>query len=59
MLAMDIILSFINECENTKVELNTLIVAIYFLFLIAIGWMFRSFTSTTSDYFRGGGNMLW
>ncbi|GAM74820.1 sodium-solute symporter [Vibrio ishigakensis] len=59
MLAMDIILSFINECENTKVELNTLIVAVYFLFLIAIGWMFRSFTSTTSDYFRGGGNMLW
>ena len=40
-------------------ELNTLIVGIYFLFLIAIGWMFRKFTSTTSDYFRGGGNMLW
>jgi SSS family transporter len=36
-----------------------LIVGIYFLFLIAIGWMFRTFTSTTSDYFRGGGNMLW
>ena len=40
-------------------ELNTLIVGVYFLFLIAIGWMFRKFTSTTSDYFRGGGNMLW
>lgn len=40
-------------------ELNTAIVGIYFLFLIAIGWMFRTFTSTTSDYFRGGGNMLW
>ncbi|PQJ50194.1 transporter [Vibrio jasicida] len=40
-------------------ELNTLIVGIYFLFLIAIGWMFRTFTSTTNDYFRGGGNMLW
>lgn len=40
-------------------ELNTVIVGIYFLFLIAIGWMFRAFTSTTSDYFRGGGNMLW
>ncbi|MGR5091722.1 sodium:solute symporter family transporter [Vibrio maritimus] len=40
-------------------ELNTFIVGIYFLFLIAIGWMFRTFTSTTSDYFRGGGNMLW
>ncbi len=31
----------------------------YFSFLIAIGWMFRNFTHTTSDYFRGGGNMLW
>ncbi|CAM4462752.1 sodium:solute symporter family protein [Vibrio agarivorans] len=40
-------------------DLNTLIVGIYFLFLIAIGWMFRTFTSTTSDYFRGGGSMLW
>ncbi len=40
-------------------DLNTTIVGIYFLFLIAIGWMFRKFTTTTSDYFRGGGNMLW
>ena len=40
-------------------DLNTIIVGVYFLFLIAIGWMFRKFTTTTSDYFRGGGNMLW
>lgn len=40
-------------------DLNTTIVGIYFLFLIAIGWMFRTFTNNTSDYFRGGGNMLW
>ncbi|MDD8058547.1 MULTISPECIES: sodium:solute symporter family transporter [Shewanella] len=40
-------------------ELNTIIVGIYFLFLIAIGWMFRTFTTNTSDYFRGGGSMLW
>jgi len=40
-------------------DYNVLTVGIYFLFLIAIGWMFRTFTSTTSDYFRGGGNMLW
>ena len=40
-------------------DLNVLIVGAYFLFLIAIGWMFRRFTTTTSDYFRGGGNMLW
>jgi len=42
-----------------ELDLNTTIVGIYFLFLIAIGWMFRTFTNTTSDYFRGGGNMLW
>ncbi|RCS69983.1 sodium:solute symporter family protein [Vibrio casei] len=42
-----------------ELDLNTTIVGIYFLFLIAIGWMFRTFTSNTSDYFRGGGNMLW
>ena len=40
-------------------DLNTIIVGFYFLFLMAIGWMFRKFTTTTSDYFRGGGNMLW
>ena len=40
-------------------DLNSVIVGVYFLFLIAIGWMFRKFTTTTSDYFRGGGNMLW
>ncbi|TVU71199.1 sodium:solute symporter family transporter [Cobetia crustatorum] len=40
-------------------DLDTAVIGIYFLFLIAIGWLFRTFTSTTSDYFRGGGNMLW
>ncbi|KHT64379.1 transporter [Photobacterium gaetbulicola] len=40
-------------------DLNILIIGFYFLFLIAIGWMFRKFTKSTSDYFRGGGNMLW
>lgn len=40
-------------------DLNVVIVAVYFGFLIAIGWMFRGMTSNTSDYFRGGGNVLW
>lgn len=40
-------------------DFNVLVVGVYFLFLIAIGWMFRTFTTNTSDYFRGGGNMLW
>ncbi len=40
-------------------DLNVTVVAIYFGFLIAIGWAFRNLTSNTSDYFRGGGNVLW
>tara|TARA_R110001583_G_scaffold60713_2_gene180143 strand:+ start:34405 stop:36213 length:1809 start_codon:yes stop_codon:yes gene_type:complete len=40
-------------------DYNLIVVGVYFLFLIAIGWMFRTFTTNTSDYFRGGGNMLW
>ncbi|MFC0059703.1 sodium:solute symporter family transporter [Vibrio inusitatus] len=39
--------------------IDTIVVLAYFLFLIAIGWMFRKFTTSTSDYFRGGGKMLW
>ena len=48
-----------NNNKEPKMDLNVTVVGIYFLFLIAIGWMFRRFTTTTSDYFRGGGNMLW
>ncbi|MDK9761048.1 transporter [Vibrio sp. D420a] len=39
--------------------IDTLVVLAYFFFLVAIGWMFRKFTTSTSDYFRGGGKMLW
>ncbi len=35
------------------------VIGVYFLFLIAIGWIFRTFSTSTSDYFRGGGKMLW
>ena len=40
-------------------DLNTAVVIIYFVFLIIIGWAFRNLTKNTSDYFRGGGNVLW
>ena len=40
-------------------DLNVSVVVIYFGFLIVIGWAFRNLTSNTSDYFRGGGNVLW
>ncbi|TEW53099.1 transporter [Psychromonas sp. RZ22] len=40
-------------------NIDIIVVLAYFAFLIAIGWMFRSFSTSTSDYFRGGGKMLW
>jgi len=35
------------------------VVVCYFLFLIVTGFLTRKFISNTSDYFRGGGKMLW
>ncbi|WP_028866516.1 sodium:solute symporter family transporter [Psychromonas hadalis] len=40
-------------------NIDIIVVLVYFAFLIAIGWLFRSFSTSTSDYFRGGGKMLW
>ena len=34
--------------------LNILIVGIYFVFLIVIGWIFLTFSYNTSDFFKGG-----
>lgn len=39
--------------------IDILVVLVYFAFLIAIGWVFRTFTQNTSEYFRGGGKVLW
>jgi len=35
------------------------VVAFYFLFMVGIGIFFRNFITNTSDYFRGGGQMVW
>ncbi|MFI3246975.1 MAG: transporter, partial [Ferrimonas sp.] len=40
-------------------SIDLIVLVAYFAFLIAIGWMFRNMTNSTSDYFRGGGKMLW
>ena len=45
--------------QGVAMDLNLAVVVIYFGFLIAIGWAFRNLTANTSDYFRGGGNVLW
>ncbi|WP_249029240.1 sodium:solute symporter family transporter [Tannockella kyphosi] len=39
--------------------IDILVVCVYFVFLMAIGWIFRTFSNSTSDYFKGGGKMLW
>jgi len=35
------------------------VIAFYLAFILAIGVVFRRFSKDTSDYFRGGGSMLW
>ena len=35
------------------------VIAFYFVFMLSIGVVFKSFIGNTSDYFRGGGQMLW
>jgi SSS family transporter len=35
------------------------VIALYFLFILAAGVLFRKFLNNTSDYFRGGGKMFW
>lgn len=41
-------------------NIDMLVVGVYFVFMIAIGVIFKRFAgSSTSDYFRGGGKMLW
>jgi Na+/proline symporter len=36
-----------------------LVIGFYFVFMAVIGWVCRRFIGNTSDYFRGGGQMLW
>jgi solute:Na+ symporter, SSS family len=36
-----------------------LVIGFYFIFMAMIGWVCRRFIGNTSDYFRGGGKMLW
>jgi Na+/proline symporter len=40
-------------------NIDIIVVLMYFIFLIGLGWAFRSAATDTSEYFRGGGRMLW
>ncbi|MDO8544259.1 MAG: hypothetical protein Q7S40_27790 [Opitutaceae bacterium] len=35
------------------------VLAFYFVYMLAISWVFRRFVHNVSDYFRGGGKALW
>src|SRR5258708_35505590 len=35
------------------------VLVFYFVFMVAISWVFRRFVTNVSDYFRGGGKALW
>src|SRR3954468_20458201 len=35
------------------------VLAFYFVYMLAISWVFRRFVTNVSDYFRGGGKALW
>lgn len=34
-------------------------IVFYFIFMILLGFIFRKQVANTSDYFRGGGKMVW
>ncbi|MDA8975150.1 Na+:solute symporter [Akkermansiaceae bacterium] len=45
--------------ENTLNYFDYGVIAFYFLFMVGIGVFFRNYITNTSDYFRGGGQMVW
>ncbi len=36
-----------------------LVLVFYFAYMLAISWVFRRFVTNVSDYFRGGGKVVW
>src|SRR3954467_11886964 len=38
---------------------DDLVIAFYFIFMTLMSWVMKRFVRNTSDYFRGGGEMLW
>ncbi len=48
-----------NLVTDTFSTYDLIVLGAYFAFMLLIGWVFRRAVSNTSDYFRGGGSMLW
>jgi solute:Na+ symporter, SSS family len=45
--------------EFTLVGWDWIVIALYLVFIMGIGQVFKNVNSDASDFFRGGGNMLW
>jgi Na+/proline symporter len=40
-------------------RVDYVVIAMFFVFQVGLGWIFRSFGKDSSQYFRGGGRMSW
>ena len=36
-----------------------IVIGVYLVFMLSLGPIYKSFSKTASDFFRGGGGMLW
>ncbi len=49
----------INNSQGSFGYLNTLVLVIYFILLVCIGYLFSKRQKSTNDYFKGGGRVPW
>jgi len=35
------------------------LIGFYFVFILSLGWVFKSANHNASDYFRSGGSLMW
>lgn len=40
-------------------QIDYVVIAMFFVFQVGLGWFFRNFGKDSSQYFRGGGRMSW
>lgn len=48
-----------NPAASAVTPYDTAVIVFYFAFMLGMGWLASRFVKNTSDYFRGGGQMLW
>lgn len=50
---------FRSNIDRSLGWLNSLVIGVYFLLLVGMGWFFSKRQKTTNDYFRGGKRVPW